>query len=96
MNIVTELIIAQRKLEGLNMAPEAETMRIARGLITSIHQKLDGKEWDSETTEAISEILDNYGLECRRPDDCDCDDRSWHGDVHDSACPLAGLNRETE
>ena len=27
-------------------------------------------------------------------DDCDCADRSWYGDVHDSACPLAGRERE--
>lgn len=27
-------------------------------------------------------------------DTCDCDDRSWHGAQHDSACPLAGLDRE--
>jgi hypothetical protein len=24
------------------------------------------------------------------PDDCTCDDRSWHGEEHDSACPLEG------
>lgn len=22
--------------------------------------------------------------------DCDCDDRSWYGDEHDSACPVTG------
>ena len=22
--------------------------------------------------------------------ECDCDDRSWHGEEHDSACPLTG------
>ncbi len=27
---------------------------------------------------------------------CDCDDRSWHGELHDSACMLAGLKREGE
>lgn len=27
-------------------------------------------------------------------DECDCDERSWHGDEHDSACVLAGLPRD--
>lgn len=31
------------------------------------------------------------GAESADPDDCNCDDRSWHGEEHDSACPLAGL-----
>jgi len=26
-------------------------------------------------------------------DDCTCDERSWHGPEHDSACPLAGKVR---
>lgn len=25
------------------------------------------------------------------PDECDCDERSWHGEMHDSACRLSGL-----
>lgn len=30
------------------------------------------------------------------PEDCTCDDRSWYGPYHDSACPLAGWPREEE
>ena len=26
-------------------------------------------------------------------DDCTCDERSWYGPYHDSACPLAGKKR---
>jgi hypothetical protein len=26
-------------------------------------------------------------------EDCDCSDRSWYGEEHDSACPLAGQLR---
>ncbi len=26
-------------------------------------------------------------------DECDCDSRFWHGDVHDTTCPLAGQLR---
>lgn len=101
MNILTKLKEVQETLEslgsgGLDLAAEVETVRMAHEVITCVHNKLDGKEWDSDTAESISEILDNFGLESRDPNDCDCDDRSWHGDVHDSACPLAGLNRETE
>lgn len=25
--------------------------------------------------------------------DCNCDERSWHGDYHDSACPYSGERR---
>lgn len=34
------------------------------------------------------------GLPRENVDECDCDDRSWHGVEHDSACPLASLRRE--
>ena len=27
-------------------------------------------------------------------DDCDCDERSWYGSLHDSDCPLAGKPRQ--
>jgi hypothetical protein len=96
MNILTRLKQLQEELNVRGPLAGAEVVRQAHELITCVHNKLDGKEWDSDTALSISEILDNFGLDCRNPDDCDCDDRSWHGDVHDSACPLAGLNREVE
>ena len=29
------------------------------------------------------------------PEECDCADRSWYGEHHDSACPLAGTPRDS-
>jgi hypothetical protein len=34
------------------------------------------------------EIFSAYGVPDE--DSCNCDDYSWHGEVHASACPLAG------
>jgi hypothetical protein len=42
-------------------------------------------------------ITGHYGEDQFRGDvteeDCDCADRSWYGEEHDSACPLAGQPR---
>lgn len=35
-----------------------------------IHKALDGNEWDSSTTDAISEMLREVGFEIRDSDDC--------------------------
>ena len=54
--------------------------------LSRIHAEMDGREWDGETMSSVAEDL-------RGIDSCDCDSRSWHGEEHDSACPLAGLSR---
>lgn len=61
--------------------------------LARIHAEMDGREWDAETKFSIAEDLRGIGLEVRDIDSCDCDDRSWYGEEHDSACPLAGLAR---
>lgn len=77
-----------------DVADAIKDVEDVRTLISHIHAALDGQEWNSGTAEYIADKLRDFGLEIRNPDDCDCDDRSWHGPQHDSACPLAGLDRE--
>ena len=69
-------------------------LREAQKLIGQVHAVLDGEEWTADTAPAIAELLEQHGLTIRSVDECDCDDRSWHGVEHDSACPLAGLHKE--
>lgn len=60
-----------------------------------------GTTWSDNWSCACNDECPGCGLSDIEPhestdhhaDDCDCDDRSWHGDQHDSACPLAGQDR---
>ena len=48
-----------------------------------------------QTSEFISlfDAKENLIDDENEADQCDCNDRSWYGDWHDSACPLAGKPR---
>lgn len=44
----------------------------------------------------LENVLEECGVKTAycQEEDCDCEERSWFGAEHDSACPLAGLPRE--
>lgn len=59
MSILNLLETAQRR--AFQPADE-DTIGEARNLIGEIHALLDGKEWNSDTTNDIAELLARHGL----------------------------------
>jgi len=66
-NLLVRLDQAYQNLDRLpgDFDTEMDTLSDAELLIRSIHQCLDGKEWDSETCQFIANHLDNHGISIR-------------------------------
>jgi len=54
---------------GRNLTPEFKALQAAHDLIESVHALVDGKEWDSESTSDLIDLLVGSGLEVRSPDE---------------------------
>lgn len=55
--------------------------------------------WDKDADPILKDEpapVDDEAEDEPSEDDCDCNERSWYGDWHDSACPLAGKPRKEE
>lgn len=58
-------------------------MRKYKDAIEAIHELLDGKEWDSDTTSAIADVVKGLGLEIREPDEVEtCSQCGAEGEEH--------------
>ncbi|MBU0564899.1 MAG: hypothetical protein KJ890_15525 [Gammaproteobacteria bacterium] len=74
LSILDRLDVAYQNLDRLHvdLAYEQEALNDAEVLIRSIHQVLDGKEWDSDTPSDIAALLTAQGMVITEPrDDCE-------------------------
>lgn len=60
-------------MDGIKVADAPEVLRRLsvdelRAIVGSIYDAMNGREWDSDTLEYISSILDQAGLELREPE----------------------------
>lgn len=78
MNILQQLEGAKQTLEslhsgGLDLASDIEAVGSAINLISEIHQLVDGKECNSNTSSDLIDELVSRGLVVRSPDDMEID-----------------------
>ena len=67
------------QIDGVRETSEAVAQ--AAALLTDIHLLLDGKEWSSETTSRIAELMQAAGYEIRSSGECpDLDPLPKYGD----------------
>lgn len=82
--------------QGLQLAASKYT-EIANSFSDVPNLKAQFEKQASDATRIAMLIWDamTIGLAVEEPseEDCDCNDRSWYGENHDSACPLAGQAR---
>lgn len=79
-------------------ANRIEQLQIARQIVDDAENHTYGAVRLAELVIALDEWMQSGGFLPRpwdnTPQECDCDERSWHGDEHDTACPLAGGKRK--
>lgn len=57
------------KASGHNMTFELTTISATKELISRLHKLVDGKEWNSQTTCDMADLLATQGLEVRPVDE---------------------------